>query len=428
MSENSGQVQLYAIVHDGSEIVNEIIRSAILQRFPLAKFIHSFAELPSPSHPVLQFASGSDFDNAYMLAHPSSSLMNSHHCSSALNQKHYLSEVFRRVATKNPDHYLTQHFPPSVHFDLDYVEFLDEALEQAEAFELEEVFRRNEGKEANQREWWILKPSLLTRGDGIGLFSTRNELENIFQQLYTNDEDTDTECSIVPRKSVTSPVGPRTEEIADADRLIFSNIRKFVAQQYIAHPLLLDSESRKFHVRAHVLARGCLDVYVNREMFALFATEPYCLPGEHTQIAAHLTNTGLRGKTLRPESVRRFWDLPENGSGNWKEAAFQQICKITAAIFEAAVRTFPGAFQTAPNTFEIFGLDFLLDSGGKVWLLEVNSGPAFDFRQEYLDQVIRGLFQSVIDIAVCGFFCPQNIAANEATLRGMVKVLDLNLF
>jgi tubulin---tyrosine ligase len=163
-------------------------------------------------------------------------------------------------------------------------------------------------------------------------------------------------------------------------------------------------------------------------MFALFATEPNCLPGEHTQITAHLTNTGLRGKTLRPDSVRRPRDLLENGSSNWEEAAFQRICKITAAIFKAAVRTFPEAFQTAPNTFEILGLDFLLDSGGKVWLLEVNSGPAFDFRQEYLDQVIRGLFQSVIGIAVCGFFCPQNIVADGATLRGIVKVLDLNLF
>ena len=82
-------------------------------------------------------------------------------------------------------------------------------------------------------------------------------------------------------------------------------------------------------------------------------------------------------------------------------------------------------FQPLPNAFELFGLDFLVDEEGTAWLLEANAFP--DFRQtgEELKDIVQGLFEEVIDIAVKPFF---NIdkSAIEGNER-MRKVLDIDL-
>ena len=59
---------------------------------------------------------------------------------------------------KQPSSILDRHVKPSCDFELDYAEFLDDAL--VEAWELKMSSRKNEEKEPADREWWILKPSL----------------------------------------------------------------------------------------------------------------------------------------------------------------------------------------------------------------------------------------------------------------------------
>lgn len=50
-----------------------------------------------------------------------------------------------------------------------------------------------------------------------------------------------------------------------------------------------------------------------------------------------------------------------------------------------------------PNTFEIFGLDFLIDEDRDAWLLEVNSGPSFDKQGCSLDKMTEDLFANVVE-------------------------------
>lgn len=61
-------------------------------------------------------------------------------------------------------------------------------------------------------------------------------------------------------------------------------------------------------------------------------------------------------------------------------------------------------FQTLPNAFEVFGLDFLVDERGGAWLLEVNAFP--DFRQtgDELRGVVAGLWECVVGRVVGEFF------------------------
>jgi tubulin--tyrosine ligase len=84
-------------------------------------------------------------------------------------------------------------------------------------------------------------------------------------------------------------------------------------------------------------------------------------------------------------------------------------------------------FQSLPNAFEIFGLDFMVGIEGdgtlNTYLLEVNAFP--DFRQtgDELSGMIEGLFEGVVEKAVAPFFGMET----EGKKSEMVKVLDIDL-
>jgi tubulin--tyrosine ligase len=220
---------------------------------------------------------------------------------------------------------------PTVELELDYAEYLDEAL--AEAWELREAFDRNEGMGAEEKEWWILKPGMSDRGIGIRLFSSGEELKAIFQGW--EDAAPDSACSEDDTGNAESTIA--LPERSDSPIMI-SQLRHFVAQPYIDPPFLLPSNPRKFHIRAYVLAVGSLRVYVYREMLALFAAVPYQTPSSTTtlDLRPHLTNTCLQGEN-KEGSVERFWALGRVGDA-WKEKVWEQICEVTGEVFEAASR------------------------------------------------------------------------------------------
>ncbi|KAI5303654.1 hypothetical protein KEM55_000423, partial [Ascosphaera atra] len=126
-------------------------------------------------------------------------------------------------------------------------------------------------------------------------------------------------------------------------------------------------------------------------------------------------------------SVRRFWSLEDDVPGLgpcWKDHVYAQICKVTGEIFEAAARGMMIHFQTLPNAFELFGVDFLVDQTGNAWLLELNAFP--DFKQtgaELRDKVVGRLFEGVVDAAIKPFFgmpsYAENLAVKEESELGM---------
>ncbi|KAI5298446.1 Aminolevulinate dehydratase, partial [Ascosphaera pollenicola] len=182
--------------------------------------------------------------------------------------------------------------------------------------------------------------------------------------------------------------------------------------------------NRKFHIRTYVLAVGSLRVYVFREMLALFAEKEYKEPWDASSIddlTRHLTNTCIQDTAGLPtyNSVKRFWSLPDDAPGvtkpDWKHHVYEQICCVTGEIFKAAARGMLVHFQTLPNAFELFGVDFLVDHTGNAWLLELNAFP--DFKQtgdELRDRVVGKLFEAVVDAAVKPFFGLQSEAAGLA--------------
>ena len=461
--------KIYALVNYEDAYVHPLILAALKKRLPTStlELITSITQLPSSDARLLQFLQYESIDFDCIMEHSSTSIANAYVIRKALIRKHYLSTTISTWITKHPDSVLVKHVKPSVEFEVDYAEFLDDAL--VEAWELKESWARNEAiadddehpKTARQeKEWWILKPGMSERGQGIRLFSSEEELTSIFEEWdpeSDDEEEEEEEEDEAPVRSDDEDWGAHPQkkieakETVESNGIITSQLRHFIAQPYIHPPLLLpppnspsDSPEvfRKFHIRTYVVAVGALQVYVYRPMLALFAARPYVPPGDPSlhenrdeAMKAHLTNTCLQDSGDREGSVGLFWALPDtvptqpnthgstatysplqqnsadtrtSSTSSWKSKAFAEICTITGETFQAAARTMSIHFQPLPNAFEIFGLDFMValepDGELRTYLLEVNAFP--DFRQtgDELKGLVEGLFEGVVDVAVRPFF------------------------
>ncbi|KAI6873204.1 hypothetical protein KC343_g14123 [Hortaea werneckii] len=497
------QNKIYIDLDYEDPYVQPLILSALKSRLPseLLVFVHNEENketpptLPDSNKKVLQWRQYESIDFDRLLDQPSTTLANSYIIRKALMRKHYLSTTIAHWITKNPDSVLTRHVKPSVEFEVDFAEFLDEAL--LEAFELHESWARNAGKPPHEREWWILKPGMSDRGQGIRLFSSEEELQGIFEEWdppsddeeEDEDEDEGDGChsgdekdeaneptSRVNGNEISSVESPTKEgdsrggdDEDEGNGIITSQLRHFIAQPYIHPPLLLPPPhpcaGKKFHIRTYVLAVGALKVYVYKPMLALFAAKPYSAPGSsssfspsnknpenqgdsspsadhddptdvNADLTGHLSNTCFhQDPSTREDSVHAFWSLPSSlpsHEADWKDALFTQIQSITAQTFLAAARTMSIHFQPLPNAFELFGVDFLVDGDeGKAWLMEINAFP--DFAQtgtELKEDLVGGLFEEVVDLAVRPFFLGEGVSEEEEKGdRGgrMVKCLDVDL-
>lgn len=349
-------------------------------------------------------------------------MINSYVIRKALIRKHFLSSTVDHWVAKHPESVLQGHVKRGEAFEVDYAEFLDDAL--IEAFDLRASLERNEeraqtvkegggsggGGDASGSEWWILKPSMSDRGQGIRLFSTMEQLQGIFDGWEADAPDSDAEEEEEEEDGENDAAGEEK-----TDYITTSDLRYFVAQPYIHPPLLLPScENRKFHIRTYVLCAGAMKVYVCREMLALFAARPYSPPWEMPSstssdndnddyyLDAHLTNTCLQGPRADENAVKRYWDLSDlDLSAAQKESIFGQICAVTGDIFEAAAREMMVHFQPLPFAFEVYGLDFLVDAEHNAWLLEVNAFPDFKQTGEALrEQVVEEFWRGVVRFGV----------------------------
>ncbi|CAL3970879.1 unnamed protein product [Diplocarpon coronariae] len=383
--------------------------------------IASISELPSPDVPFLQISSYETLPFEQALRNPTRTLINAYVIRKALIRKHYLSTTAYNWTAKNPSSILATNIKPACEFEVDYAEFLDDAL--VEAWELQESWKRCEGKEPEEREWWILKPGMSDRGQGIRLFSSEEELQAIFDEWEAERPDSDD-----GNEGDEGLAGEaKKTKGGEGDFIVTSHLRHFIAQPYIHPPLILPGNPRKFHIRTYVLAYGALKVYVYKPMLALFAAAPYVPPWSTSSdptldLSPHLTNTCLQAGS-HDGSVESFFQLSSHQLSNEKkDDIFRQICDTTGEIFEAAARGMSVHFQTLPNSFEVFGMDFLVDEKGVAWLLECNAFP--DFRQTggELKGLVAGLWKAVMDVTVGDFFHLEGKLVDDLVL---VREMDL---
>lgn len=345
---------------------DDYARRYILEAFKAVLPDWTIFEEPSDDMvPALQFSSYENLNFDHVQNFISASQVNSYVYRKALIRKHFLHNTVHHHLTKKPDSILAKTVPQTWAFELDYVDYFEEAMN--ELYDLQGYLEANEA--SSDPIFFILKPSMTDRGQGIAIFSTTQELRGIFEALEENEDDEE-------------------DEADERDGIVTSQLRHFVIQRYLCNPLLIspsDAPPKKFHIRAYVLAVSSLQVFVNKELLALFASTPYSAPNgllvnrNDSELLAHLSNTCLQSEKS-DENVHSFWSL-----AGWKtpqghlitdvdlDKIYKDICTTTGEVFEAAATTQAIHFQTLPNAFEIFGMDFLVNEGMEVSLLEVNS-------------------------------------------------------
>ncbi|KAM0714367.1 hypothetical protein Q7P37_010154 [Cladosporium fusiforme] len=434
--------KIYACIDYEDPYVQPLLLDAIKARLPseLLVLVKDASELPSPDSKFLQWRQYESLDFDRLMSGSDACLSNSYVIRKALIRKHYLSNTVSHWLSKNPESVLKKHVKAGIEFDVDFAEFLDDAL--LEAFELHESWQRNESKDASEKEWWILKPGMSDRGQGIRLFSSEEELTEIFEEWdppSDDDEEDEDEAAHSGDESATPASRPDHDDDEDKG-IMTTQLRHFVAQPYIDPPMLMPpphpSAGRKYHIRTYVLAVGALKVFVYKPMLALFAGKPYTSPSAspdtEPDLSAHLTNTCLQTGE-REGSVHAFWSLPathpafDAATPDWREHVFRQICEATGQVFEAAARSMSIHFQPLPNAFELFGLDFMVDAAGTTWLMEVNAFPDFAQTGGELQALVRGLMEDVVDVAIKPFFGVGEQSQPAGSKDGLVEVLDIDL-
>ncbi|KAK4044111.1 putative tubulin--tyrosine ligase PBY1 [Parachaetomium inaequale] len=474
---------MHAFINASAAWLNEHIKSFIQQHVPDAVFIDDFDEFPIGVDTVFQFCDGWALSQNFTAINVAKrGLINAYPNSDALARKDFLAAVVEYWTAKRPESILRKHVPVTVRLTLDYAEYVDDALMAADDLSLLYSLEQNEAKDAQDRECWILKPSLVDCGAGIRLFSTIEELASHLE-LAENETDDDEEeedgesedggaeaetpsesekangDSFTP--SLTTPGLDSLDALVTATgtlalnkpspsssskppirakkpQYVFKAGGRIPSAQMRAFVAIPPLDGRKWHVRAYALSVGRLKVHVAREMLALLAVEPYQPPWENPSLKASLTNTALQDEAefVARESMRDFWaadpegtikfpDRSDSSSDlDWKTHVFYQICGITAELFRAAAHTMADKFTTLDKCFELFAIDFLVDAGGNAWLLEVNETPAF-YQHGVAGPISLRLMEAVVCVTMEHMGMAQAGDPRNAAVRNrLVEVLD----
>lgn len=255
---------------------------------------------------------------------------------------------------------------------------------------------------------WLLKVSQYNRGFGIELFK---DLRSFCRHLLNFKNGYKEHLPQAPHKPATASqkgacANPRARKKPKTIQRSNMKIRtkRFVIQKYIEDPLLF--EGRKFDIRLWVMFTGDLKVLWCREMYVRVSSHPFDL--SDLGKFGHLNNIALQKfssdydrerAVICVETLERHVRETRDSGFDFDQAIRPKLLKIVSYIGKCFTdKLKPG--HGPQSCFEIFGLDFMIDTEMKVWFIEANSNPAITTGNSFLDQLIPRMLDDAFKLTV----------------------------
>ncbi|EDW02891.1 tubulin glycylase 3B [Drosophila grimshawi] len=247
----------------------------------------------------------------------------------------------------------------------EYARLSAQYLDQIEALRLD---YRWDGS----RNLWILKPGYQSRGIGIVM---RSSLDDILQWTSNNQN------------------------------------RKYIVQKYIERPYLI--YRTKFDIRQYMLltiSDSQVTIWTYRDCYLRFSSQEFTLDDLRESI--HLTNNSVqkryKNKLNRDSRLPKhnMWSL-EQFKGHLRQvgAPDNTWTKIYNGIKQNLVAVVLASLdetELVPNAFELYGCDFMLDERYNPILIEINSTPDLSASTEVTARicplVLKDCIRVVLDV------------------------------
>ncbi|CAD8162780.1 unnamed protein product [Paramecium octaurelia] len=251
---------------------------------------------------------------------------------------------------------------------LNVFEFLPLTYHIKNKYDLENYVIQN----FDTKKIWIVKPGELTnRGHGIQIFQNINEV-NMF--LKGNHQHRN------------------------------GSSKTFIVQQYITNPLLYNQ--RKFDIRCFILFTGIngrQKGYWYQDGYIRTSSKEFNLNNLSNKMI-HLTNDAVQkysedyGKFEKGNKIS-FEEFKKYITPEKFNQVYQKMKQIALDQFKAAAELLDPLKRE--NTFELFGLDFMIDDSYNTWLIETNTNPCLEqtgpLLTGFMPQLIDNLLKLVID-------------------------------
>lgn len=234
---------------------------------------------------------------------------------------------------------------------------------------------------------WIQKPNGLSRGRGIQVFKSLNEIEAYWAAC---------DCEMVVMK-------------------------------YIERPLLI--RRRKFDIRHWVVISNLdpLCIWSFEDYYIRLSLDDYS-EGDPNNVYAHLTNNSVAKKNKKLYSQiyahsmltkRQFLDFCKERNGAFEASKFHGDMH---QLLIHSVQS--GKFNLVPRkrSFTVLGFDLMVDVSFKLWLIEVNSSPSMDTNTNVTEKIVPEFFRNLAE-AVCDYNFVGNTNLSVGTRVGKLRLI-----
>lgn len=197
-----------------------------------------------------------------------------------------------------------------------------------------------------------------------------------------------------------------------------------IVQKYIENPQLGPGH-RKFDLRVWVLVTSWepLEAWIYEPFYCRVCRDTFSLAqSSFERKSVHLCNASIQG----PGSILTMDDLITHLRCEGLIADQQALDHFISSIHRACrLALQAGVHKVTPRdrSFEVYGVDLLLDEELTCWLLEVNLSPGFGKHGEVFSNMVKSMFEGVHEIV----FNRQNDGVHSAYDLGW-RLLQSSLF